>query len=243
MKKILVLIVGITVSGGFLAAFFYLIGQWPKAPHQIPVKEILLLPDRGEALKTEANQKRWRLYEAVKEGPDSAVFNLLREGVNVNIKDKTFGWTPLHWAVANQKQSLIFALLENGAEVNARDNNLWTPLHEAVSNSDLKTAFLLLQKSTDVNTEDINIWTPLHEAVANNDLKIARLLLEQGADVNKKDMNHWSPLEIAKKEGNREALNLLSKYNIAFKLKGLIFLFLLLITGILLIRPAEDSKS
>ena len=242
MKNLLT-VIGITVLASFFWGFLYLMSQWPKTSPRVLIKEIALLPDSGDVLKTEVNQKRWRLYEAAKEGSEITVFRLLREGISGNIKDKIFGWTPLHWIVAHQNQPLVLALLKNGAEVNARDNNLWTPLHEAVSNSDLEIAALLLKQGANVNTEDINLWTPLHEAVSNSDLEIAALLLKQGANVNKKDKNHWSPLELAKKEGNRKALKLLSKYNITFKFKTLIFLFLLFVIGVLLVWPAKDNES
>ena len=232
------------LSGSFIL-FVYFASRLPEPSNQKILKEITLLPDE-EPVKTKAEKKQILLYKAVKEGDLKTVFEFLKEGVNTNIKDKNFGWTPLHWAAGQGNLQVISALLEQEADVNAQDNNLWTPLHEAVSNGDLKTASFLLERGADVNAQDSNLWTPLHEAVSNSDLKIASVLLEWGADVNKKDKNYWSSLELAQMDGNTKGLRLLSKYNFSLKLKMLILCVLLAITGTLIfsaIRVGFSEKS
>ena len=241
LKEKLFFIVSVVFLSGSLILFFYLARQLPKTSNQKILEEIALLPDE-ENIKTEEEQKQILLYKAVKEGHLKAVFGFLNEDVNTNIKDKTFGWTPLHWASGQGNLQILSALLKKGADVNARDNNLWTPLHEAVSNSDLKTASFLLKQGADVNAQDSNLWTPLHEAVSNNDLKIASFLLEQRADVNKKDKNYWSPLELAQTDGNQIAVNLLSKYNFSLKLKLLIFCILFVIVGALIFTVVKHNS-
>ena len=218
---------------GFLVGFFYLAGKLPKKATKATDTKVLLLPGSEKEAKSGNNLENFVFYEAVKEENLESVFQLLKKEINVNIKDRTFGWTPLHWATAHGNLKLISTLLDKGADINAEDNNLWTPLHEAVSNGNKEVASLLLDKGADVNAEDNNLWTPLHEAISISDLKIAVLLLERGADVNKKDTNLWTPLELAKKEGNRNLIDLLSKYNVAFKLKLLVSFFLLAVLGFL----------
>ena len=233
MKKIFLFVIAVLLLCGFLVAFLQLASKLPKKKAQGNQKKILVLTDSAERARSEAERKGFLFYEAVKEGEREVVSQFLKEKVNVNIKDRNFGWTPLHWATAQGNLQLISDLLEQGAEVNARDNNRWTSLHEAVSNDREEIASLLLKNGAYVNAEDKNLWTPLHEAVANENLTMVSLLLEQGADVNKKDKNLWTPLELAKKEGNKNLTALLSKYNVAFKLKLLVLLFLLAVFGFL----------
>lgn len=249
---------------GFLILFFYFFSQLPEAPKKASGIKPLLLPQSEESIQSESEKKNFILYEITKTGSIPSSFNipkisshlnktakgrdlsmiqaLIKEGANVNTRDSTFGWSPLHWATSSGQKEIVTLLLEKGADVNVRDENFWTPLHEAISNNDLKIASLLLEKGADVNVEDKNLWTPLHEAISNNDLKIASLLLEKGANVNKKDRDYWSPLELAEKEKNKAAVALLSKYNFSFKLKGLVLVFLLIITGILGVMTLKANQ-
>lgn len=267
-KKLLLAVLVLFVTG-FLILFFYFFSRLPESSKEDSPIKPLLLPQAEENIQSETEKKNFILYEITKTGSFPSFFDLpealshlnktegeahslsmiqalIQEGAEVNTKDSTFGWSPLHWAVSHGKEKAVSLLLGEGADVNAKDENFWTPLHEAVSNNDLKMAFLLLEKGAGVNVEDKNLWTPLHEAVLNNDLKIASLLLERGADVNKKDKDYWSPLELAEKEQNKAAVALLSEYNFSFKLKVLALAFLSIITsglGFMTLRASRDSAN
>ena len=253
---------------GFLILFFYFFSQLPKAPGKEPLKKTLLLPQTEENIQTESERKNFILYEIIKTGsppssPDlpetlsnlnekgkethlAMIRRFIQEGADINIKDSTFGWSPLHWATSRGEKEIVSLLLDEGADVNVKDENSWTPLHEAVSNNDIQIASLLLDEGADVNVEDRNFWIPLHEAVSNNDIQIASLLLNEGADVNKKDKDYWSPLELVEKEDNKMAVTLLSKYNFSLKLKILVLIFLLTLTGglgFMTLKTHKDSVS
>ena len=131
--------------------------------------------------------------EAVETYEDShlaAVKLLIANGVDVNVKDDVYGYTPLHEAAWKNEYRAAQLLLENGAKILAsRHGN--TPLHFAAFNNAAEFAKLLLAYGAEVNEANNDGWTPLHNVATKhssgyNTLELAKLLIDNGADVNAK---------------------------------------------------------
>ena len=80
--------------------------------------------------------------------------------VDVNAKDRR-GWSPLHWASANNAIEVAKLLIERGADVDAKNVDGWTPLHWASRWNHIEIAKLLLDAGADVEAKEENGETPL----------------------------------------------------------------------------------
>jgi ankyrin repeat protein len=132
------------------------------------------------------------ISEAADEGNIEAVKQYLDGGVDVNVKDIRFGWTPLHRAATTEIAELLIA---EGADVNANDQHGQTPLHSAAWNSHKEIAELLISKGADVNAKGDADWTPLHWATEGGHKETVELLIAKGADVNAKISGGWTVLD------------------------------------------------
>ena len=116
--------------------------------------------------------------------------------VDVNAKDNR-GWSPLHWASANNAIEVAKLLIERGADVDAKNVDGWTPLHWASARNYIELAELLIKAGADVNSENNDGQTPLHWASWNSHIEIVKFLIEKGADVEAKDNRGITPLHLA----------------------------------------------
>jgi len=152
------------------------------------------------------------MFEAVRRGDVECVRELLRRGVNPNVRDGdpvtlfnigaylkkgraeieeggggycVTGETPLHVAAEKGHVEIARLLLEHGADPNARDMYGVTPLHLATYWGHLDVVKLLLEHGADPNAkEKLGGETPLYWAVQHKRTDIAKLLLKHGADPN-----------------------------------------------------------
>jgi len=121
--------------------------------------------------------KEDQLFEACKKGDLAKVKELIREGVDVNAKDKD-GRTALH-RVKNIEMAEI--LIENQADVNSKDRHGCVPLHYVAYGRDDETVRLLVKSGADVNAKTKRGITPLHYASKGGSLKVFKLLIAEGA--------------------------------------------------------------
>ena len=154
------------------------------------------------------------IFEAVEKGDVECVRELLRRGVNPNVRDADLatllnigaylkkgraeikeggggycvtGETPLHVAAEKGHVEVVKLLLEHGANPNARDMYGVTPLHLAARKGHVEITKLLLEHGADPNAkEKLGGETPLYWAVVHDRIDTAKLLLEHGADPNNK---------------------------------------------------------
>jgi len=69
--------------------------------------------------------KERMLIEAASKGNYAQIEDLIKQGVNVNAKDK-YGWTALMHAASHGHLYVVMFLIEHGADVNAKDEDGWT---------------------------------------------------------------------------------------------------------------------
>ena len=137
-----------------------------------------------------------RLYDAVLGNRISEIEQLLKQGADVNVKDKD-GWPPLLWVALKGNIDIGKCLIENGADVDAQNKYGWTPLYWAALRGNIDIAKFLIENGADVNAKDEDGETPLYRASNNGYADIAKLLIENGADVDAQNKNGWTPLHQA----------------------------------------------
>ncbi|KAK5446595.1 hypothetical protein LTS15_009527 [Exophiala xenobiotica] len=112
------------------------------------------------------------LFEAIEAGENGdEVCRLVSQGANVNCMDQRL-WTPLHYAISRQDQSLTKCLLDNGARPDGATTESMEPTLRTLC-SDGKW-----------QGEPTDFMTPLALAADLTNLGLCEQLLEAGADVN-----------------------------------------------------------
>jgi len=148
------------------------------------------------------------IWTATAQGNIEAVKQHLAAGADVNAM--AIGWTPLHFAAANDHKELAELLIAKGADVSAKGDGERTPLHEAATFGHKEIVELLIAKGADVKTAGER--TPLHMAAIKGHKEIIELLIAAGADVNVKMENGMTPLDYAIRRKRTETADLLRKH-------------------------------
>jgi ankyrin repeat protein/beta-lactamase regulating signal transducer with metallopeptidase domain len=151
------------------------------------------------------------LHHAARSGQRKLVEQLLSRGASVNAKDGRDA-TPLHVAANNGHKEIAGLLITRGAKVDAENENGETPLHLAANRGHKEMVEVLIDNGADVNAKNIRRGaTPLHTAVAASHKDVVVLLIKSGADVNAKDRQGGTPLDLARRRGNAEIIEILTK--------------------------------
>jgi uncharacterized protein len=124
------------------------------------------------------------MIDAIEEGEEEQVKDLLEMGADVNATEPSRGNTPLIEASASKLPNIVKILLDNGADVNATNNDNSTALMEAIN----------------CNWVDPEFGTPWN-VVENGITSIMNMLLAAGADVNMVNNDGKTALRIAKETG------------------------------------------
>ncbi len=170
------------------------------------------LLDAGADPNMRAHFDRTPLHSAVppyethetRETQKAIVRALVKAGANLEARNETHMWTPLHEA-AQQSATATKALLEAGANVEARCYDGSTPLHLAVSpqlmysTPNLAAAKVLLEGGANANARDKRNRTPLHQAATDRIIlhRLLEPLLEAGANLEARDNQGHTPLHLA----------------------------------------------
>jgi len=155
------------------------------------------------------------IHLASRAGDLAMVKSLIREGADVNAKDKA-GQTPLFWAVLADNNDVAKFIIAKGADVNAKDILGHTPLNFVVYSRGKKDMVeLLISKGADVNAKDSHTGViPLHSASFLGQKDVAELLIAKGSNVNAKTpigslVGGMTPLHFAAKHGRKDVAELL----------------------------------
>src|SRR5688572_13837167 len=147
-------------------------------------KLVQLLLDSGADVNAQAGGLGGAALHYVT-APDIAA-TLIGRGGDVNLKRQSDGFTPLHQAVAFEREGVVQQLLASGADVNATARYGETPLLLAAGMGDgagsgIKMAKLLLEAGADVNAASEEGQTPLTRARATGSDRLADFLSSKGA--------------------------------------------------------------
>lgn len=125
------------------------------------------------------------------------VKTLLKQGINVNIRDPKFGRTCLQIAAYEGHYQIVEFVLLQQADVSLQNSHQMTALHYSVfvarnnkpTTYDRRVINLLLKYGADktINVSDENGTTPLYWACRLHEPEIVKLLLDYGADPNYED--------------------------------------------------------
>jgi len=141
---------------------------------------------------------------ARQEGYPYTIYELLKYGAKVNVRDKQTGLTPLMITAHIGDANIVKELLQNGAKVNEKCNeNGMTPLMFGTDHGNIYILKELLDASAKVSLRDNQGRTALWIAVQNRLTGIVNELLEEGADPNVSDDEHEiTPLILAASYGD-----------------------------------------
>jgi ankyrin repeat protein len=106
------------------------------------------------------------LHDASQEGNVQEVQRLIASGADVNAKDESGGYTPLHRASLNSKGGLevVKLLVTSKAKLNIKNDSGETPLHIASLDGNFEVAEFLVKSKADVNTKNKEGKNSLHLA-------------------------------------------------------------------------------
>lgn len=131
---------------------------------------------------------------------------LVAHGANMDIQDKEFGYTALHWSIAAGQMEHLQILLQDGADPNIASLEKLPPLLEATQRNLLAAIPLLLQYKAHVNAQHPNGNTALHDCAqpynlqemsyVKGKLEAIKILLDAGADPYIENKDKKIPLDI-----------------------------------------------
>ena len=136
----------------------------------------------------------------------SLLVEVLKHGVNMEIKNNFYQETPLMTAFKVKRPEYVKELLKYGANPNHQISRLRgnTLLHEVCKSGDISMVKVLLNHGADVNGLGMDNRTPLHSTVLchlDNTYQIIEELLLNGADINLKDNNNETVIHYAAYQG------------------------------------------
>lgn len=121
------------------------------------------------------------LHEAADQGNVGSVKTVIREGTDINERDRG-GRTALMFSVNSGNKELVKLLIEKGADVNAKDNHGGTALIWAAGMDNLEIVRLLLEHGADVNARG-GRETALVNAAGRGHPEIVKFLIDRGGRI------------------------------------------------------------
>ena len=158
-----------------------------------------------------------KLWDAVSDGDASLIKRLIKNGVDVNAKDR-IGETALHRAVRKPSHTAvaISALLTaTNINMDAKNNDGWTPLHIAAEFNLTEAIKALLAGGSNAESQGQSSGysgsTPLMLAALHGHTAAVKALLDGGADAKGTDRYSSTALHVAAYMGRTDIIPLLLK--------------------------------
>lgn len=173
-----------------------------------------------------AYKGQYPIHTASALGHESIVEYILEHDVNVNIRD-VCGWSPLHYAVANNHMKSVEVLMHSGhkkntqipIDINIVNNNEETPLHRAVISGNLPMVKCLVLNKADIDLQTQFEYTVFHIAAAEGYVDILDYLystdtvsFSQSSYIDQPGLSKWTPLHVAVSTGAIKSVDWLLKY-------------------------------
>ncbi|KAH9191019.1 hypothetical protein AeNC1_006998 [Aphanomyces euteiches] len=158
------------------------------------------------------------LFEAVKDGNVRRVRALLRDGANVNAKDRTLN-SPLYYALRHGQLYVAEELLANCALIDEANQSGVTALTCAIRNGNIDGVKLLLAHGATANIPGLDWKTPLVWAIVKKEWEILKELLDHGGTfmVDELAKHRQAAMHWASMSGRVDIVRLLSDYRVEVK--------------------------
>lgn len=154
------------------------------------------------------------LHCAAHAGEQDTILELLRSGVDVDIRDSD-GCTPLHRATSVGHIPTMKTLLSKGANVEARSAGGVCLLHFAIENEQPITVIeTLLAHGANLEARSGPMVTLLHAAATMDNEENLLFLIHKGADIQAKTAEGYTPLHYAAGSCNVRNVQILLKYGV-----------------------------
>lgn len=173
--------------------------HWAVTHRQHPFMTMLI--EKGAEMNTRDSKGRTAVYIAVENGDPVAIGILFAtsEKPDLNIAEKSRGWTPLHFAAAYGHWKMVKNLLKLGARVDAVDKYGDTALKCASDQGRVHTAELLVNSnaSFELRSPSYKHWNLLVSAGRDGREGLVKLLIERHGDLEAIDTNGRTALSWA----------------------------------------------
>ncbi|BDP40387.1 hypothetical protein DAETH_03560 [Deinococcus aetherius] len=152
------------------------------------------------------------VFEAAATGELASLRRNLDERPDIMDATSPDGFTPLGLAAFFGREEVAAELLARGADVNRASTNAMgaRPLHSAVAGDHTALALRLLAAGAEVNAPQHGGFTPLLGAAQNGNLMLVEALLTAGADPGARTEDGRDAAHLAREEGHRDVLEILS---------------------------------
>lgn len=170
---------------------------------------LLTVTTASAALLVRSQLLNRALASALENGDDDRMLELVRQGADINTRDRLSRWTPLMRAALGANGTVVRELIERGARVNSTSRGGATALMYLCWAGDLPTVELLLSKGADPHVKDRLGQGPLSCAVQGGQDVVARVLVTQGCDPCAKDLSGNDAISIARLRSDWEMARLL----------------------------------
>ena len=182
------------------------------------------------------------IMQSIYEDKPDITQKLLKFTKNINIKDKNYGRTALHFAAYRGDCLITKLLLDVGSNINEMDRFGRTPLHYSILSGDYYTVKQLIfhenesilnynqyasssPPSTAVSSINLYILdhhsrSPLHYAAFYGRTRLMQVLIDSNFSVNQKDLFLNTPLHYACYSGNLSSVELLIENNSTMYIKN-----------------------
>jgi ankyrin repeat protein len=117
-----------------------------------------------------------KLFYAAGRNDSALVLKLLKQGAELEWRNRRYGWTPLDIACGRGSYEAAEALCAHGAELDARSDSQGTPLIEAAYQGRTKICEMLLALGADPSLKSNSGKTALDWAREGNQPECAALL-------------------------------------------------------------------
>ena len=149
------------------------------------IKEVKTLIKEGEDVNYVNTLGNSLLHIAIQNNENKILGELLNApGIDINVKNKSFGYTPLILAVSQSNTKITKMLLDKNANVDIQANHGITALMTSLGlKGENDLSMLLLDHNANINIADSIGYTALCFAIENENELIFDKLLEKNADL------------------------------------------------------------